>query len=162
MKKLPELYTNLNDREKKLINLAALLVMVALLFSVLKYISFVFRPSFNVLSYNTKNEYLNLQPKVIELKKLQLLQQNFKHTDGADLFKFINDNPPKLATTDDEIPQINNVNNRVELKYNSVSFDDLVLWLGRLYKQYGVTLISVEIEKDVDKAGYVSATLLLE
>lgn len=162
MNKIREIYVNLSDREQKLVKLAGILVAFIIMYSVLKNLSFVFNPSLNVIASNTKNEYLKLQPKIQELQKLQLLQQNHKNISNGNLFKYISENPPKIATEGDETPEINSKNDKVEIVYKSVSFDDLILWLGRQNKQYGITVVSANIQKNIDQNGYVSATLLLE
>lgn len=57
-----------------------------------------------------------------------------------------------------EVHQIDE--NRVQVNFKSISFNDLIVWLRKLYDQYGVYVLEATLEKV--QPGVVSASLILQ
>lgn len=159
--KIKEVFENLNDREQKLVTLAAVLVGFMFFYLILKNMTFIFSPSINPQAVNKRSEYVALQPKIKKLKELNQLNQNYQ-TINSNLYDFISKNPPTLTTLDEEQPIITDKNDQVEISYKAVSFDDLIIWLSQQQTSYGIAVISADIKRNQEQQGYVSAKIVLD
>lgn len=50
--------------------------------------------------------------------------------------------------------------NRVQVNFNAIAFNELITWLGKLFDRYGIYVVEITLEKN--QAGIVQATLILQ
>lgn len=154
-------FGSLNEREQILVGLASIMVAGVFIYQTLGNLNFLFKPTVykDLLAKQQKIEELRPQlEKYIELKQL-------KHAvDGVtieELYDEVYFKKPKLAVLDNDEMEVNTKNELIEIQYKAVSFDDLIKWLEKYHKKFGVSVVSADIEAIPGKQGYVSAILLL-
>lgn len=159
--KIQDWFTSLSNREQKLVGLTAILIIGILLYYSLQNVKNLFHPAIGKQVMAARADYEALVPKIKQLKKLQQQKHNYSSLSVNELYNNLLTNPPIVTVLDKEQPKLSQSANNVEIKYNAASFDDLMAWLEKLHKQYGVTVVSVDVEKHAEKRGYVSAIIII-
>lgn len=159
---ITEKFNNLNGREQKLVIVAAVLISIVVIGSLIKQSAVLFTKSKGPTVQTRQLEFTKLLPKIQELKKLRQNSVQLSSIPENGLYEFINKNQPKLDVLEKDNMLITQKDNAVEISYKAVSFDDLVGWLLKNHHQYGIEVNYVDISQVPDKSGYVTAKLIVE
>ena len=149
-------YKNLSDREKKLIMLAAALILVFLLIAVKSTIPNIFSRSLSSKVESDAKKFKLLIPKITKLNELKAQAPSHRSLPSDSLFKYISDHQPKLEVINEDRMVITDLHNgqKVRIAYQAVGFDNLIKWLNDLHVQYGIVVEEMDIVSD-QKIGYV-------
>lgn len=150
-----------------------------------------FKPAISNQVNIKKAEFDKLLPSIAGLQELQKKQYNYTDLPDDNLYVFISNQVKKInllllqpetdknldTNQQDEVKQDNKVINNpqlasqndgkiVTIKYQAVSFDDLINWLEKINNQYGIAVkqasFTSTIEQYPDKPGYVDAEIILK
>lgn len=149
-------------REQKLILLILGLVAITFFISFMQSLPMLFKPSIRTEIENKKSSFEELLPVIAESKSLKIQAKAYKRGNEMDLYKFISDDKPSLNVLNNDEMVINRIDEKVEIKYQSVSFDDLIKWLEKLQKQNGVNVFNATITSIETEVGFVKADIVLQ
>lgn len=167
-------WQDLNDREKKLILMAGILILVYLI-----YATFIAKPtavnngnnSFSFMQPSIGSKVAQNKKKITELKpqieKIKLLQKQSyvsQKLSETDLLNTIKNSIEKVDVTNVNKAVLESQQNgkAVLVKYETVAFDKLMEWLQKINLEFGLTINTAKIEAVDKKPGYVSAELLIK
>ncbi len=155
-------YNNLSDREKKLIHVAAILIIIFSLYIIKIYVPNLFSPSLGSQVEADAKKFDQLIPKIVKLNQLKKQAPKYTNIPGDDLFKYINQHPPKVEVLNEDaiVLQDLGAGKKVSVKYQTVGFDAFLQWLHDLHNQYGVVVEEINLIPD-QKIGYVAVTATL-
>lgn len=156
--------SDLNDREKKLIALAASMFILMCIYLVFTKIPNLFGPSIRSIINKNTTELNLLLPKIAKIKQLKKNNYNYQKIPDNNLYNLINTNKPDLVVLENDQPEIikQNTDQQVLLKYKAVSFDSFIQWLQEFHNKYGVIIDQAEIKPIENKSGYISIELLIK
>lgn len=161
LEKIIDYYTNLSEREQKLVALAGIIAAIILLMGVLKQAPVLFAPSIRTQVNAKLSKFEQVLPELNKLKVLNQQSQQHRKFSEADLYEYINNKKPVLNTYKRDQLVLEKIDDKVSIKYKAVSFDEFILWLTKLHQDYGVSIISADIKPVPTKAGYVQVNVVL-
>ncbi len=164
----------LNDREKKLILIAGVLILFYLIYVMFltkpkavnnNYSSFrLMQPSIGSRVEQNKKKFTELKPQIEKIKLLQKQIHINQKLSDTELLNTIKTSIEKMDVTNVNKAVIESQQNGkgVLVKYETVAFDKFIEWLQKINLQFGLTVSTAKIEAVDKKTGYISAELLIK